>query len=75
MSGASGLLGACGLLGASGLPGASGLAGAAVCTAGRRRMDTRVTARTMAKARAARPANWALPIGAPSSSADVSAAS
>jgi hypothetical protein len=40
---------------------------------GRRRIVSRVTARTKARARAARPASWAPRTGAPSESADVSA--
>lgn len=44
-----------------------------MAAAGRRRMVSRVIARTKARARAARPASWAPMTGAPSGSADVSA--
>ena len=50
-------------------------AGAAVAGAGRRRMEKRVTARTKATSRAARPASWAPTTGALSGRAEVSAAS
>jgi hypothetical protein len=41
---------------------------------GRRRIEKRVTARTKATSRAARPASWAPTTGAPSGRAEVSAA-
>ena len=49
-------------------------AGAAVLGAGRRRIEKRVTARTNATSRAARPASWAPTTGALSGRAEVSAA-
>jgi hypothetical protein len=49
-------------------------AGPAVDGAGRRRIEKRVTAKTKATSRAARPASWAPMTGAPSGRAEVTAA-
>jgi hypothetical protein len=47
------------------------VSGVALVGVGRRRIVIRVTARTKARARAARPASWAPTTGAPAGSADV----